>query len=250
MLRGVYASASGMLAGASSQRIISNNVANMNTPGHRAEYPTLSPFGALFLQRTDAGGAAGGFPVGYTNAGTRVSGIHISDAAGRIHATGGQADLALDGPGYFVLEGDQGTVLTRNGRFMVDADGYLASAEGHRLTSTTGLLQVGDGSFTVKEDGMVYAGEQAVGQIAAVDPDPGLLQPLESGLFRVSEPVDTGGGPGVTNVLQGFLELSNADMVTEITRLMAAQRGYQANHTAFGVQDRTLDETLRLPEGV
>ncbi len=62
MLRGVYASASGMLAGASSQRIISNNVANMNTPGHRSEYPTLSPFGALFLQRTDAGGRPGVSP--------------------------------------------------------------------------------------------------------------------------------------------------------------------------------------------
>ncbi len=250
MLRGVYTSASAMLAGASSQRIISNNIANVNTPGHRAGQPTLSPFGVLLLQRTGIGGGGGGSFVGYTNAGTRIAGIHTSDAAGRIHATGGLSDLALDGPGYFVLEGDGGLMLTRNGSFVVDGDGYLAAGQGLRLRSTTGLLQVGDGPFTVEDDGTVRAGEQALGQIAAVNPDPGLLREAESGHFRVNGPVEVENQLPETGFMQGFLELSNADMVEQITRLMAVQRSYQANHTAFQVQDRTLDETLRLPEGV
>ncbi|MFO8060103.1 MAG: flagellar hook basal-body protein [Bacillota bacterium] len=249
MLRGIYASASGMVAGASTQRIVSDNIANVNTPGHRARHATLSPFGTLFLQRTE-GAASGGSRVGHTNAGARISGVHTSDEMGRLHPTGRPSDLGLDGPGFFVLEGDGGILLTRNGSFTVDGDGHLTLSGGHRLRSEAGLLRVGDGPFAVEGDGTVRSGDEVLGRIVVANPDPAALREDQSGHFRTDGPLDAAGDPADTAVLQGYLELSNADMVEEMTRLMAVQRVYQANHTAFAVQDRTLDEALRLPEGV
>lgn len=249
MLRGVYTSASAMVADSSAQRIISNNVANLNTPGFRTQRATRSPFGALLLGLLDAQSFEGGAPVGLINPGARVAVVHTLEHPGEMHRTDRPSDLALDGPGFFVVGEEADGLLTRSGSFQVDADGYLATHDGYRLRGETGFLQVGTGDFTVDAEGTVRNSEGLVGRVALADIDPDGLVRRESGRleFNGEVPLDAGAR---TRVRQGFVEMSNVDMVSELTQLMAMQRSYGANHTAFQVQDRTLDEALRLPEGL
>jgi len=248
MLRGVYSSASGMMAGAHSQRVISDNVSNVNTNGHRAGRAVMSPFGAMFLKRTDSATHSGASPIGSTNAGARVAERYTNEAPGEIRHTGREGDLALEGSGYFVLEGQEGPLLSRDGEFMVDDDGYLVSAEGYRLRSDVGFIHVGDNSFDVDSDGTVNVNGDSVGQLEIAQPDTDQTELLEGGYVQLDdaalEPAED------TLVHQGQLESSNVDMVKELTLLMTAQRSYAANHTAMQVQDETLDEATRLSDGI
>lgn len=250
MLRGVYTSASAMMADSSTQRIISNNVANLNTPGFQAQLTTRSPFGALLLGLLDAQSFESPSPVGLLNPGARVSGVYTLEHPGEVHRTDRPLDLALDGRGFFVVGGEGSSFLTRNGSFRVDAQGYLATHHGHRVRGETGFLQVGPDAFTVDSDGTVKNGDGPVGRLVVVDVDPEGLVRRESGLLEFNGEVAAEGGDIGARVRQGFLERSNVDMIGELTQLMAMQRSYGANHTALQIQDRTLDEALRLPEGL
>ncbi len=254
MLRGVYASASGMMAGARSQRTVGNNIANAETDGHRSQQTVHAPFGAMLIGRSCGGGnpmpAAG--PLGSINLGSRVAGLHTSDRPGDIRETAEAEDLALDGPGYFVLQGEDGPLLTRDGNFRVDEGGYLATPEGLRLRSDVGYVQVGSEPFQVSEDGVVRRDDEVLAQLEIADPDVQDAEILESGLMPVAEEDVAAAAvpPGDTAVHQGHLESSNVDMVRELTLLMTAQRSYAANRTALQVQEGTLDEAVRLSDGM
>jgi len=250
MLRGVYTSASAMMADSSAQRIVSNNVANLNTPAFQTQRATRSPFGSLLLGLLDARSFEGAAPVGLINPGARIAGVHTIEHPGEMHRTDTPSDLALDGPGFFVVGGEDTSLVTRNGSFQVDADGYLATHDGYRVRAETGYLQVGGGAFTVDSNGTVSNGEGAVGRLTVVDVDPDGLVRRGSNLLEFNgEMVPLEAGVD-TEIRQGFVQMSNVDMISELTQLMAMQRSYGANHTALQIQDRTLEEVLRLPEGL
>jgi len=250
VLRGIYASASGMMAGSRSQRVIGNNIANADTNGHRAQQAVMSPFGALLIANSNDDPLTAAGPLGSINLGSRVSALHTAERPGEIRETGRAADLALDGPGYFVVQGGDGPLLTRDGSFRVDEEGYLCTPEGLRVRSDTGYVQVGSGSFEVSGDGTVLQDGESLGRIQIADPELADAEIRDGGLVPVAEAVVEAGGPVDTSVQQGFIESSNVDVVRELTLLMTAQRSYAANRTAMQVQEETLDEAVRLPEGM
>ncbi len=256
MLRGIYTSASGMMANAHSQRIIGDNLSNVNTPGYRTQQAHLSPFAGAFLSRTGVGSSPGfpgsSTPMGSAAMGSRLSEISTSEAGGRLESTGRVTDLALAGPGYFAVDTGEEVRLTRAGNFTVDGEGYLATPAGDRLLGLEGPIRPGEEGFGVDGAGRVYRGDTLVDQIALVQPDEQeSLERTERGLVRLLgrdpeaalAPVDP---EGETEVLQGKLELSNVDLVEEMSRMMATFRSFGSNHSALQIQDESIEQALRI----
>lgn len=129
MLGSIYIGLSGMNAYSGGLQTISNNVANLNTPGFKT---TSVLFGDLFSFNR------GSEFVGSTYS-TRGSGVHIGSsrvnfAQGDLRQTGGALDLAIEGEGFLVLLNDDNTFYTRTGQFAVDNDGYVSQqGTGYRL---------------------------------------------------------------------------------------------------------------------
>lgn len=116
MFQAIFNSLSGLFSFSKSLDTISNNVANMNTPGFR---------GSRSLFRDIVGGGSG--------YGAEMSGSAINFVPGTIRHTGNPADLAINGAGYFILRGDQGGMFyTRAGQFHFNADGYLVGPAGQK----------------------------------------------------------------------------------------------------------------------
>jgi len=191
---------------------ISQNVANLTTPGYRAVH------------------TAPGFLAGVNGNG------RVDTTDGALMHTGRPLDVALQGQGYFQVQvGDQ-LFLTRSGQFQRDANGALVDASGHQVLGVDGPLMVESDDITIGEDGSLMSGKETIGQFSIVDvASADALSAVGSGLYAASG--DT--AAGTAHVFQGALEGSNVDPGHEMVRLMeisrhagSVQHAISAYHTA------------------
>lgn len=236
MLQGLYAAASGMEAQQTEFNAISNDLANLNTPGYQQ---TEVGFQDLLYS---GGGSATGSPVA-TGTGAASSIVGRSQTEGALQTTGNPLDVAISGPGFFqVRRPDGSTGLTRNGALQVDAQGQLTNQQGDPLVPPIQLPKGMDpGRMQIAANGTVTAGGRTLGRIAVVDvPAPSQLQPDGGSLFSVT----AGSGatrPVAGSVLkQGALEGSNVDAAQAMTSMIDAQRDYQMSSQAIQYQDQML----------
>lgn len=247
MLSTLYTAASGMVAQQQAIDVVANNLANMATPGYRAQRP-------VFADIVSGGGgdtvqAAAGAPG--IGRGVQLAGVVLDSSQGSLLETRRNQDLAISGNGYFAVAGPgQQVGYTRGGTFELTADGRLATSEGWLLRGKTGTIQLPKGAtgFTVKGGGAVVAtmpdgtsrniGTLQLAQFdnqQALSPGGGgvLLANAGSGNPRLSAP----GAGGAGQVLQGFVESANVDLATEMTSMMMAQRSYQLSAKAVQSAD-------------
>lgn len=194
---------------------IAHNIANQATTGYRQQGLVFSEF----VQALQSGESV-------SMAAARVK--TTSQAQGILTQTGNLLDMAIEGRGYFQLETPSGPRLTRSGAFNVDSVGDLVSADGYRLLDVTGApinVPPGDSGIEVAADGTVSLGERLLGKIALMEPEPGVDMVRESGvLFRAEGPLATS---EEGKILQGHLEGSNVDAISQLTRLIEVQRAYE-----------------------
>lgn len=114
----------GLLTYSKGLDVISNNVANLNTPGFKRNDLL---FRDLFYQYQLTGEADVGFSVGKNGSGVTDGGTTTVFSQGDIQQSGNQTDVAIDGNGFFVLRNDAGTFYSRVGQFKIDEEGYLIS---------------------------------------------------------------------------------------------------------------------------
>src|SRR5262245_33509273 len=117
MLGAMYTALSGMNAYSQGLDIISNNVANLNTPGFRV---TDALFREIVHRHLASSGGGGTSPGG---AGVEVGSSSITFKSGDLRDSGNSLDVAIDGNGFFVLDADGQRLYTRAGQFEFDADG-------------------------------------------------------------------------------------------------------------------------------
>ena len=177
---------------------LSQNVANLTTPGYRA------------VQRAE------GFEDTLGAAPTRVD-----QRDGALIQTGRPLDLALQEQGFFqVSAGDEQVFLTRAGQFSLDASGRLVDAQGRAVLGADGPIVLSSSAVTIGEDGAIHDGKDVVAQLALVDvADGATLQPLGGGMYAASATADAD-----VRVHQGALEGSNVDPGEEMVRLMQLSR--------------------------
>ena len=240
MLPGIYSAATGMAAAELQQEVISQNLANMDVPGYRRSHVSFESFDAALEQAT-------GDPVAEAGLGTRVATVAIDHSPGVVQATGRNLDVALQGDAYFVLEGATGPLYTRNGVFQMSAEGALVTSSGMPVRGTGGpiLLPTGSSAEGVRigTDGSISVDGTTIGQLELVRfEDNQQLVPVGTSLFSANGAAIPANGEVL--VQAGARELSNVNAVTELVRMIAGVRHYEASQRAIqsiaeAVEDNT-----------
>lgn len=229
MVSGKYSALAGAIAREQSIANIAANLANVNTSGYRR---TSVSFESLLRGARQANEAKG---INYSRVKQNITNFE----QGALRQTGNPYHLALQGDGFFKLEGPNGPLYTRRGDFVVDQEGVLRTSSGRAvLDDANSLITIPDtdsGKLVVTEDGTILNispdGVSAeAGRLAVVDiNDTSLLKREDDTAFSlepegVETPLDT---PRVT---QGFLELSNVNMTEEMTKMINIMRTFETYH--------------------
>lgn len=229
---------------------ISNNVANMQTIGYKRSQINFQDM-VQQVGPQDGSGAADGMAL--SGAGIQVSAQTQVFTPGDVRQTANPLDVAIQGDGFFEVALPNGELAyTRAGRFHVGADGELALNNGQVLTSDL-RVPPDAASIQIQPDGLVKAkiantGETlTVGQVRLAGfSSAEHLQKLSDGLYRPTaqsgEPVYAEPGSGGQGMLlQGHVEMSNVNMIEEMTGLVLAQRAYQLNARLLQASDQILE---------
>ena len=149
MISGLYSAAGGMQATAQQQDVIAQNLTHANKPGYRREVLRFETSGP----RGDIQGP--------------VTSLHTDFTPGHAEYTGNKLDVALNGPGFFTVQGPNGPLYTRNGVFQVHGQGKLVTTEGLAVLGTAGPIAIppGAANFDIREDGAVIADGLEVDQL-------------------------------------------------------------------------------------
>ncbi len=165
---------------------------------------------------------------------------------GPIERTDVATDFALQGEGFFAVEGPEGEVYTRDGRFHLDEAGTLVTEEGYPVAWSGGrgsIDPVGE-PLRVGADGSVTQGPRSVGRLKIVDfADKGTLQEIQRGYFRA----DPGAAvlPSTAEVHQFALEGANVSSVEELVRLIETQRAFEAGSNVVQLISQTYQRLAR-----
>lgn len=206
-------------------QVVANNIANISTTGFRRE-------GVVFAEhvvRMDAGASLSM---------AHATGRQIDLSQGGLTQTGGAFDMAIEGEGFFLIQTPEGQRLTRAGNFTPNAEGELVTMDGNRLLDAGGapvFVPPGVGKVGMGADGTLSAGGQPIGRIGLWQPvDPKDLQHRSGTLFAADGGVEPAEG---ASVMQGFLEESNVNPVSEIARMITVQRAYEAGQAFLDRED-------------
>ncbi|SES41157.1 flagellar basal-body rod protein FlgF [Tranquillimonas rosea] len=214
---------------------VAHNIANAATTGFRREGVIFSEF----VERLD--GKAPSLSMGTGN--VRM----IGTDQGPIRQTRGAFDLAIEGNGYFLVETGTGQALTRAGAFTPSANGELATPDGHRLLDAGGapvFVPPDARSVAVGRDGTLSADGRPLARIGLWQPAADETLTRATGvLFRLSSPPEPVEAEGV--ILQGFIEGSNVDPVSEVTRMIEVQRAYELGQTFLDREDERIRAVTR-----
>ncbi|MBX6377256.1 MAG: flagellar hook-basal body protein [Clostridia bacterium] len=246
MIRGIYAAATGMLVGGTVQDVLAANIANADTPGFRGLFARVAAEGDLPLVRLEEAGTGrvAVAPVGPLGLGATVVGVVVSGSPGPLRETGRELDVALEGPGFLVVEGAGEPLYTRAGHLVRGVDGSLQMPDGHRVLGDAGPIVVGPGPVQIDADGTVRQGDAVLGRLRRVDfPNPAGLVPQGAGRYAAG----TAGAPteAATPVRQGYLEGSGVQPVEALVDLITAVRAYEAAQRAVLAHDQALALAVR-----
>jgi len=252
MIRGLYTAATGMLAQQLNLDVIANNLANVNTTGFKR---SRAEFQDLLYQTLRAAGTEteGGqqIPTGIQiGMGVKPIAVDKMFSQGDYAETSRPLDLAIEGEGFFRVLRNGTEVYTRAGSFKLNSNGTIVDAEGNPLQpeftvpADTVQLSVDTGGNVTALD--TNGGELATTRLTLVRfQNPGGLLALGKNLYQATNASGSAiegspGEEGFGTIAQGFLEMSNVQVVTEMVNMIVAQRAYEVNSKAIQVADEML----------
>jgi len=201
--------------------IVAGNLANLTSPGFRAERLVFADW---LMKEPGAAMASGDHTLAFTQA----RATYRDRTEGTISQTGNPLDLALTGDGWFTVQTPNGNRLTRAGRFTLRNDGTITDESGHALLDVNNQplrLSPADTRLTITADGSLSSENGTLGQIAVVLPnDPNRVTAEGSRLFRPDVPTSPAPSP---KIVQGAVEDSNVQPISEVTRMIATERDFQ-----------------------
>ncbi|QEG42178.1 flagellar hook-basal body protein [Roseimaritima ulvae] len=244
---GVYVSAAGANAQNHRLQVLSNNLANVETPGYRPQQAVLQ---ARFAELIESGevppGLGGADDVG---GGVTIQAAQTQFAVGPIRQTGNETDFAInDAQSFFVTEQDGEQVLTRAGNFTFDSSGFLTNSSGQNVLNPAGRpIQINPNlPYRVLDGGRIeQAGEEQLLMIARPK-SLGDLAHLGGNQFKPLAEFDLADGTQ-RPVVSGYLEQSGVKPTTAMMELIEASRAYEANVKMIQNQDHMMGQlTTRL----
>lgn len=186
--------------------ILSNNMANINTPGFKKEVPVFdSMMQGYMMQRTET-----------------------DFSQGQFEQTGGKLDLAISGPGFFQVETREGIRYTRAGSFTLNALGEVMTPDGHRLAGA-GIVPEDAREIIIDTDGRMMADGDEIGRIELFEfEDPkNSLTKAGHNLFALKQGGEPGRPADETTIDQGYLEKANVNAVDTSINMIDTIRTYE-----------------------
>jgi flagellar basal-body rod protein FlgG len=234
MLEGLYSAASGMEAQQNQFDAISNDMANLDTPGYQS---TVVGFHDLLYSNGAYGSTVP------TGAGSASQIVGRDQSQGAIETTNRQLDVAIQGPGYLEVRRPDGSIgLTRNGRLELNAKRQLTNQEGMLVQPPITIpAGVTTDQITIASNGTVQAAGKTVGKISLVDvPAPDGLVADGDSVFSATTASGAVKTAKTATLQQGALEGSNVDMGAEMAKMMTAQKNYEMGSQAIQYQAQML----------
>lgn len=254
----LYTAATGMEAQQLNLNTIANNLANANTTGFKR---SKIEFQDLLYESPRAAGAETGdgnrIPTGIEiGNGVRVASTAKVFTQGFLKQTGEQLDIAIEGDGFLeVLRADGTEAYTRDGGLKLSSEGVITTSDGLPLQGGFQPIPPGTTAITISSSGLVTvqspAGVQNFQiQLARFNNPSGLRslggnlyeETLASGVPEIGNP----GQDGFGRIVQGFLEISNVNVVEEMVNMITAQRAYEINSKAIQTSDDMLQRLANL----
>lgn len=213
---------------------IANNIANISTTGFRRE-------GVVFSEYVKALDSDPSLSMATAN--VRVTNLQ----QGGLAQTGGSFDFAIEGEGFFMVEGPEEQLLTRAGSFTPSQEGELVTLDGLKLLDAGGapiFIPPDAASISLASDGTLTADGRPLTQIGLFVPsDPNDLSHREGVRFAApggTVPVIEG-----AVILQGFTENSNVDAISEISRMIQVQHAYELGQKFLDKEDERIRSIMR-----
>ncbi len=247
MMQSIYTAGLGLSAQQNRLDAIANNIANVNTTAYK--YTALSFKDALYTEMENPAAAGG---EGYNlqkGTGVLLASTMLDFSQGTINPTGNRLDFAIDGDGFFRLQGTGGERLyTRNGSFQisVEEDGnFLVSEQGYYVLDENEnriSLPAGENGITVSENGTITI-EGTEGTASArlgiySFSNPAGLTAAGRGLYAQSPASGEAESLEDCKVRQSSLEGSNVSLADELTRLVRTQGLYSLSGQALQMADQ------------
>lgn len=223
------AAVSGLRSRMQSLDLLANNLANTGTSGYKGDQEFYSLFSADQSTGAD-GGSAATLPV--------IERQWTDFSQGTLQVTGNSQDVALAGKGFFVVNGPNGPLYTRNGSLRMLPTGELAVAGKYALQDQAGnAIRVTSGKpIQIATDGTVQQDGQTLGQIKVVNfPATESLQKIGDACFQNTDPNNRPADAAGAEVQQGKIEESNVPVAEAAMRLVGVMRQFEMLQKAIGI---------------
>ncbi|MFT0801609.1 flagellar hook-basal body protein [Bacillus swezeyi] len=270
MLKGLYTATSAMITQQRRTEMLTNNIANANTPGYKEDQGSIRSFPDMLLSRMESdsvqmGSGSRSFskqtPIGSINTGVYMQELKPQFSQGDLQSTNEPTDIAISEAEvpvneqtndkaalFYAVRLENGDIrYSRSSRFSLNENNEL-TINGHAVLSTDGRpITVGSENFQVAEDGTVSENGQNLGRIdVRIALDTRNVAREGNDLYRT----ENGGelpraaeNPNVNySVKQGMTERSNVDITRAYTEMTAAYRSFEANQKVLQAYDKSMDK--------
>ena len=239
MNSGYYAACTGLATRMQALDTIANNLANTSTVAFRA---THNVFSSLLA---DAGNSSLSVVNQDANDYGILSATRLDQAQGALVRTNNDLDLAIEGPGYFMVKTATGTVYTRGGNFRVSPRGQLVTNEGDLvLGEGKAPITLIAGHVSISADGTISTDGAISGRVSLVEFAPSVQLQSAGGTYYTA--VAKTAAPTAARaslVRQGMLENSNVNPVTSVVELITAQREVETMRHVLTLFSTDMDKT-------
>lgn len=243
MIYGMYISAEGAQAQSTRLEALSNNLANVDTPGFKCEFAQMQ---SRYAEETAQGkDYLGSGTINDIGGGVEVRGMRTDFTGGPIQPTGIETDMAINGQGFFMVRHGEEDMLTRAGNFQLTATGALVTQQGDAVLGESGtpiVIDLEAGPWMVGPAGAILQGGSETNLALVKTESLGDLVKVGENLFRpLSTP--TALDPTERKVQSGYVERSAVKATQEMSELITTSRAFEANVNMVRTQDELL-ETL------
>ena len=250
MVRGLYTAYTGMINQQKRLDTVTNNLANASTTGFKREGLTSKSFDQMLtVKLNDLSVPYLNEGIGKMSLGVKIGENYTDYSQGSFKETGNTYDLALAGNGFFTIsytdkKGNTSEKYTRDGEFTMDSEGYLRTLEGDYVQGEGGniMIPVETSEVSIRDNGDIYADGEYVDSLRIVDfEDYNNIEKFGENLYNVDGATET---ESTAAVKQGYLEMSNINVVKEMVEMITISRAYESNQKLIQTEDDMLDKSV------